>query len=130
MKQRGKESKRLIELAFRETYILRAFQNNNILSSANVWLGNKSKINLMAEKPLKILVNRSALRMIKTTIMWNDPVKAPIKIGEKIGIINIKIPGREKLELNLVSKDNVNGLGPIDKIKSAMNYLIFGGDIN
>ena len=84
----------------------------------------------MAEKPLKILVNRSALRMIKTTIMWNDPVKAPIKIGEKIGIINIKIPGREKLELNLVSKDNVNGLGPIDKIKSAMNYLIFGGDIN
>ena len=130
MKQRGKESKRLLELAFRETYILRAFQDNNILSTANVWLGNKSKINLMAEKPLKILVNRSALRMIKTTIMWNDPVKAPIKIGEKIGIINIKIPGREKLELNLVSKDNVNGLGPIDKIKSAMNYLIFGGDIN
>ncbi len=130
MKQRGKESKRLLELAFRETYILRAFQNNNILSSANVWLGNKSKINLMAEKPLKILVNRSALRMIKTTIMWNDPVKAPIKIGEKIGIINIKIPGRDKLELNLVSKNNVNGLGPIDKIKSAMNYLIFGGDVN
>ena len=130
MRQRGKESKRLLELAFRETYILRAFQDNNILSTANVWLGNKSKINLMAEKPLKILVNRSALRMIKTTIMWNDPVKAPIKIGKKIGIINIKIPGREKLELNLVSKDNVNGLGPIDKIKSAMNYLIFGGDIN
>ena len=130
MRQRGKESKRLLELAFRETYILRAFQDNNILSTANVWLGNKSKINLMAEKPLKILVNRSALRMIKTTIMWNDPVKAPIKIGEKIGIINIKIPGREKLELNLVSKDNVNGLGPIDKIKSAMNYLIFGGDVN
>ena len=130
MKQRGKESKRLLELAFRETYILKVFQNNNILSTANVWLGNKSKISLMAEKPLKILVNRSALRMIKTTIIWNDPVKAPIKIGEKIGIINIKIPGRDKLELNLVSKDNVNGLGPIDKIKSAMNYLIFGGDIN
>ena len=84
----------------------------------------------MAEKPLKILVNRSSLRMIKTTIMWNDTVKAPIKIGEKIGVINIKIPGSETLELNLVSKDDVNGLGPIDKIKSAMNYLIFGGDVN
>ena len=36
----------------------------------------------------------------------------------------------DTLELNLVSKDNVNGLGPIDKIKSAINYLIFGGDIN
>ncbi len=130
MKQRGKESKRLLELAFRETYILRVFQNNNILSTANVWLGNKSKIDLIAEKPLKILVNRSSLRMIKTKIIWNDPVKAPIKIGQQIGVINIKIPGRDILELNLVSKDNVNGLGPIDKIKSAINYLIFGGDLN
>ena len=130
MKQRGKESKRLIELAFRETYLLRIFQNNDILGTANVWLGNKSKINLMSEKPLKILVNRSSLRMIKTTLSWNDPVKAPIKIGQNIGTINIYIPGKDTLILNLVSKDNVNGLGPIDKMKSAINYLIFGGDLN
>ena len=130
MKQRGKESKRLIELAFRETYILRVFQNNDVLSTANVWLGDKSKINLMAEKPLKILVNRSSLRMIKTTILWNDPIKAPIKTGQIVGVLNIKIPGRNPLKLNLVSKDNVNGLGPIDKMKSAINYLIFGGDLN
>ena len=130
MKQRGKESKRLIELAFRETYLLRAFQNKDILSTANVWLGNKSKIKLIAEKPLKILVNRSSLRMIKTTISWMDPVKAPVKVGQKIGIININIPGTDSISLNLVSKDYVNGLGPIDKIKSAINYLIFGGDLN
>ena len=68
--------------------------------------------------------------MIKTTILFKDPVKAPIKIGEKVGVINILIPGSDALELNLVSKDDVNGLGPIDKIKSAINYLIFGGDIN
>ena len=130
MRQRGKESKRLIELAFRETYLLRAFQNKDVLSTANVWLGNKSKINLMAEKPFKILVNRSSLRMIKTTIKWMDPVKAPIKIGQKIGTIIIKIPSTDSINLNLVSKENVNGLGPVDKIKSAMNYLIFGGDFN
>ena len=130
MKQRGKESKRLIEFAFRETFLLRAFQNNNILGTANVWLGNKSKINLIAEKPFKTIVNRSSLRMIKTTLLWNDPVKAPVKIGQNIGTININIPGRDTLRLNLVSKDYVGELGPIDKIKSAINYLIFGGDLN
>ena len=130
MRQRGKESKRLIEMAFRETYLLRAFQNKDVLSTANVWLGNKSTIRLMAEKPLKILVNRSSLRMIKTTITWMDPVKAPVKIGQKIGTININIPSSDLINLNLVSKDNVKGLGPIDKLKSAVNYLIFGGDLN
>ena len=84
----------------------------------------------MAEKPLKILVNRSSLRMIKTTITWMDPVKAPVKIGQKIGTININIPSSDLINLNLVSKDNVKGLGPIDKLKSAVNYLIFGGDLN
>ena len=130
MRQRGKESKRLIEMAFRETYLLRAFQNRDVLSTANVWLGNKSTIQLMAEKPLKILVNRSSLRLIKTTITWMDPVKAPVKIGQKIGTININIPSSDHINLNLVSKDNVKGLGPIDKLKSAVNYLIFGGDLN
>ena len=130
IKQRGKESKRLIELAFRETYLLRVFQNNDVLGTANVWLGSQSKIDLIAEKPLKILVNRSSLRMIKTTLLWNDPVKAPIKIGQNIGTININIPGRDNLIINLVSKNSVAGLGPIDKIKSAVNYLIFGGDLN
>ena len=130
MRQRGKESKRLIEMAFRETYLLRAFQNKDVLSTANVWLGNKSTIQLMAEKPLKILVNRSSLRMIKTTITWMDPVKAPVKIGQKIGTININIPSSDLINLNLVSKENVKGLGPIDKLKSAVNYLMFGGDLN
>ena len=36
----------------------------------------------------------------------------------------------DTIKLNLVSKDTVNGLGPLDKIKSAINYLIFGGDLN
>ena len=44
-------------------------------------------------------------------------------------IINIFIH-KDTLKLKLVSKENVKGLGPIDKIKSAMNYLIFGGDVN
>ena len=48
----------------------------------------------------------------------------------KIGTIIIKIPSTDSINLNLVSKENVNGLGPVDKIKSAMNYLIFGGDFN
>ena len=52
------------------------------------------------------------------------------KIEQKIGRIFIDIPGSDLIKLNLVSKDNVNGLDPIDKMKSAINYLIFGGDIN
>ncbi len=130
MAQRGKESKRLIELAFRETHLLQLFENNVVLTTANVWLGNKSIVELKAEKPFKTLVNRSSLRMIKTTLVWSDPIKAPIQLGQKVGEINIEIPGRELIKLNLVSKNKIEDLGPIDKLKSALNYLLFGGDLH
>ncbi len=130
MAQRGKESKRLIELAFRETHLLQLFENNDVLTTANVWLGNKSIVELKAEKPFKTLVNRSSLRMIKTTLVWSDPIKAPILLGQKVGEINIEIPGRDLIKLNLVSKNKIDDLGPIDKLKSALNYLLFGGDLH
>ena len=120
----------IYEKTFRETYLLKLFENKNILTTANVWLGNKSKVNLTADKPFKVLVNRSSLRMIKTKLVWNDPIRAPIKIGQEVGKINIQIPGRNLIQLNLVSKDNIEDLGPIDKLKSAINYLLFGGDLN
>ena len=60
-------------------------------------LGNKSKINLIAEKPFKTIVNRSSLRMIKTTLLWNDPVKAPVKIGQKIAITGKTGSGKSTL---------------------------------
>ncbi len=128
--QRGKESKRLLELAFRETYLLNLFQNNQVLTTANVWLGNKSVVKLKAEKPFSVLVSRSSLRMIKSSLIWEDPIKAPIKIGQAVGKISINIPGKDTIVIKLVSKENVDGLGPIDKMKSAFNYLLFGGDLH
>ena len=68
--------------------------------------------------------------MIKTTLVWSDPIKAPIQLGQKVGEINIEIPGRELIKLNLVSKNKIEDLGPIDKLKSALNYLLFGGDLH
>lgn len=129
-KQRAFESKRLIEIAFRETYLLRLFENNEILAKANVWLGKDETIELKSEKSIKEIISRSSLRMIKGKLIWNDPIKAPIKKGQKVGNIYLTIPGKDKIVTNLVSNNDVEELGPFKKLQSAFNYLLFGGDLN
>jgi len=128
-KQRAIESKRLIEIAFRETYLLRLFNEQNTLAEANVWLGRANKIELISEKPLKILIDRPMIRKTRVKLKWDDPVQAPIKKLQKIGQIIIKVPGQNDVYTNLVSRTNVEELGPFLRLKSAFNYLLFGGDV-
>ena len=115
-KQRAFESKRLIEIAFRETYLLRLFENNEILAKANVWLGKDETIELKSEKSIKEIISRSSLRMIKGNLIWNDPIKAPIKKGQIVGNIYLIIPGKDKIITNLVSNNDVEELGPFKKL--------------
>ena len=127
-KQRAIESKRLIEIAFRETYLLRLFEEQQTLANANVWLGKENTIELVAEKPLKILINRPMIRKTNVQLIWDDPVQAPINKLQKVGKIIIKIPGQTDIFTNLVSRNNVDELGPFSRLKSAFNFLLFGGD--
>ena len=126
--QRAKESKRLIEIAYRETYLLKLFFKRNILATGNVWLGKKDTIDLVAEKPLTTLISRPMLRKVKINMQWNDPIKAPIKKKQVVGKIFVEIPNSEKIEINLAASNSVEQLGPFSKIKSAINYLLFGSN--
>ena len=42
--------------------------------------------------------------MIKTTLLWNDPVKAPVKVGQNIGTININIVGNSSAGIDGLAK--------------------------
>ena len=52
-KKRRFESKRLFNIVFRETTLLSLFSNQKSLVEANVWLGKKPNVRLVASKPFK-----------------------------------------------------------------------------
>ena len=125
-KQRAIESKRLLEIVFRETYLLKLFENKRSLASANIWLGKSNKVNLIAEKSIKSLIKRPMLRKARIKLIWNDPIQAPIKKNEVVGSIFLMIPGKKDIKVNLITSNFVEQLGPFSKLKSAFNFLLFG----
>ena len=125
MKQRSSESRRLIDLMFREFKLYRFYEKDQSVERANVWLGTQSKIDLVLEEPLHLVMARSDRRKMKVTVNWNDPVPAPITAGQPIGTLVLELPSG-KSTYPLLAAENVSGLGMFDRVGEALKYLIFG----
>mgnify|MGYP003328025501 FL=1 len=125
MKQRSSESRRLIDLMFREFKLYRFYDKDQPVDRANVWLGTKNKIDLVLEEPLHLVLARSDRRKMKVSVNWNDPVPAPIAAGQAIGTLVLELPSG-KTTYPLLAAENVDGLGMFDRVGEALKYLIFG----
>ena len=125
MKQRSSESRRLIDLMFREFKLYRFYDKDQPVDRANVWLGTKNKIDLVLEEPLHLVMARSDRRKMKVSVNWNDPVPAPITAGQAIGTLVLERPSG-KTTYPLLAAENVDGLGMFDRVGEALKYLIFG----
>ena len=129
MKQRSSESRRLIDLMFREFKLYRFYEKGQPVDRANVWLGTKNKIDLVLEEPLHLVMARSDRRKMKVSVNWNDPVPAPITAGQAIGTLVLELPSG-KTTYPLLAAENVDGLGMFDRVGEALKYLIFGAGVD
>ena len=125
MKQRSAESRRLIDLMFREFKLYRFFDEGQVVDRANVWLGTQSKIDLILEEPLHLVMARSDRRKMKVSVNWSDPVPAPISAGQPIGTLVLELPSG-KTTYPLLAAESVSELGMFDRVGEALKYLIFG----
>ena len=125
-KKRTFESKRLFNIVFRETALLSLFNDKKSLAKANVWLGKKPQVNLVAEKAFKKIISPLELNKTKIKIQWQDPISAPIAKGDKVGNIFIDIPGKELIKQNIVSSQSIDTMSTFMKAKSILMYLLYG----
>ena len=125
-KQRTFESKRLFNIVFRETKLLSLFKNQNSLVKADVWLGNESKVDLIAEKPFKKIITPIEYNKTKIQLEWMNPLPAPITKGQTLGSILISIPGKSVIKENLIATKDIDKMPSFLRIKSIVKFLLYG----
>ena len=125
-KNRTFESKRLFNIVYRETSLLSLFNEQKTLAKANVWLGKKSKINIVAQKPLNKIVSPLQLNKTKIRLEWMDPLSAPILKGDVIGKVHITIPGNDIIQENLISSEDVDKMSSFMRLKTILKFLLYG----
>ena len=128
IKQRSTESRRLIDLIFREYKSYEFFKQGQPVDQANVWLGTAPQVDLVLDAPLKMVLSRKDRQAMEISLQWLDPVPAPIRAGDQIGTLVVTLPD-EVTKMPLRAAQNVDTLGLFNRIGAAVKYLIFGASM-
>jgi D-alanyl-D-alanine carboxypeptidase (penicillin-binding protein 5/6) len=126
MKDRAAESERLIEWAFREFNDYKLFSAGDKVDDAEVWLGAEPKVGLAVADDLIVTLPRRSRRDMKVTIVYDKPLPAPIKQGDRVAKLIITAPDIAPIERPLFASTNVSTIGTVGRMATLAAYLIWG----
>ena len=124
------ESSNLINWAFSQTSQKKLVDEGQLIVEADVWLGNKPRVNLISSRKVISTLSFDQLQLIKSSIQYTKPIEAPIIKGNTYGKLLIEIDGKPNIEVDLIAEYNVEPINPILKIFAAIKYLIFGTSLD
>ena len=123
--ERIKATTRLTNWAFRNFETYQIFSENQVVSKSKVWLGKKPFISLLSQEDINITVSKENLDKLKITAVYESPISAPIKTGDKLGKIII-YNGENEIIKDLIAKEDIGIANRFSRSFSIINYLIFG----
>ena len=125
-RERKREARKLIEWGFREYDNYKIFEKGETVTDIDVWLGKDSRLSAFIKDEIKLTVRRMDSEKIKTTVHYEEPLAAPIKQGQIVGTLKIKVPNQTLREYPLFAKQGIEKLGAWGRIMAALNYLVWG----
>ncbi len=126
MKSRFEESERIMDWGFREFDDYTLFKKGDTVSDAEVWLGDRATVPLVADSDLKVTLPRTSRRGMKVTVKYDGPIPAPIAKGTKLAELVINAPDMPPMEIPLVAGADVGGLGFGGRIVAALRHVVWG----
>ena len=125
-KERSEESERLMSWGFREFKNYKIFTNGQVVATAKVWYGKEATVDLAVSEDVVKTIHRSKVDEFNTTAEYDEPIKAPIKAGDQIGMLKIEIEGQRTLEVPLVAAKSVQKVGLWGRFWTNIKYFFFG----
>ena len=125
-KERSDEADKMMSWAFREydNYTLK--KKGDKIADVPVWYGVDKTVPMVMSDDLIKTIKKSDRNQVKMTAVYDRPVKAPVKMGQQLGVLKIEIPEKQVIEVPLVAGQTINKVGFWGKIKNNVKYLLAG----
>ena len=125
-KERSEEAERLINYGFREFDNYKIFKKGDKFGTAKVWYGMTDNVDLVAPYDVVQTIKRNQKNKYELKVSYKEPIKAPIKKGDKIGKITLISPDGDKQHFPLVANTDVKQMGVFKKFVANLKYLLLG----
>lgn len=129
-KERNREAERLLIYGFNNFRYHVFAKAGEVITQAPIWNGGDLFANAVVSEDLKVLLPRNIDReKLTTSIEFKEPLTAPIKQGEFIGVLNIKNGKQIIRSVNLYSLSDIGEANIFKKFWRNFK-TIFGSDIH
>lgn len=125
-KERSEEAEKMMSWAFREYDNYTLVKKGDKLADIPVMYGVDRTVPLVVKDDVVKTLKKSHYNQASVKAVYNKPIKAPVKMGEKLGVLKIEIPGMADEEIPLVAGQTINKVGFASKIMYNIKYLLSG----
>jgi D-alanyl-D-alanine carboxypeptidase (penicillin-binding protein 5/6) len=117
--ERRDEGEAIVKWAFGAFDTVRFYDAGEQVAEAEVWLGATPEVALVAPRDLQMLIPREERGGVKARVLYNSPVEAPIAEGQKLGVLEVAVPGKDPMAFDLVAGADVPRGGLMTRINAA-----------
>ena len=123
---RSRQSKKLLTWGLTNFNTIQIAKTDNELSRLQVWLGNKSEVQVYVKEDIYKTIPKARKKHLKAFIEYDGPILAPIKKDQKVGVLKVIYKDETINEYQVYAFENVKKLNAISRIIKSINYLIWG----
>ena len=125
--QRREETARLLEWGFRSFTEFRLFDEGEIVGRARVWGGDHFYLPLTGDDGgVNVLLPSAAVgQRLKAEIIYNSPLKPPIRKGEPVAKLRVTSAMNTTSEVPLYAAEDVEAAGTMRRGLDTLAYMAF-----
>ena len=126
-KSRAQESLRLMDWGFNNFQLVDFYKKNEVIQEVDTWLGKEDKVDLVALEDISVSIPKAQLSSAKVTVVVEEPIATPIKIGDQIAKLQISFADKQ-VDFPLYSGEDIDQKNFFSRIFSAIYYIILGSN--
>lgn len=114
------ESVRFMDWGFRAWTAKPLFKKGATIDTAEVQLGDESQVGLVAPRDLSVTLPGGAAGAMQVKVVYDGPIKAPIKAGQHIADLVVSTPDTPPQTMPLVAAADVGEAGFFGRVWAAI----------
>ena len=123
VEDRAQEAETLVNWAFRQFMMEKIAAEGSEIGRAKVWNGKSRDVSLVLENDLNVMIPVLSSSKPSFAIEYIGPIKAPIKMGDKIAELVINSEELPETRHSLLAGNNVFSGGFFVQVRTAGQYL-------
>ena len=123
---RSRESAKLLTWGLTNFDLVEISKANIPIEDLDVWLGKKNTVKTYIKNDIYKTIPKAKKRLLKVSLSYNGPIKAPIKKDDILGKLKLTFDGELIEEYDLLAYEDVKKLNVFSRLMKSINFLIWG----